>query len=405
MSQSPVFDIAVIGAGVAGLACAVGASQLGLRVALVGPRAAMHRAGEAAPFDVRIYALAPASIAALEQLKIWPAIDAARVQAVSRMRVFGDAGNELCFDAYQASLPQLAAIVEEGELLRALAAAAGFASGVERIEASFDTLDVDADSARARLADGRTIAARLLIAADGARSPLRAAAGLNAQELPYGHTAVVANFATEQPHLGVAYQWFDQQEGVIALLPLPGDYVSLVWSAPQALAESLVADSGGLAARMAARAGQDLGTLTPAGPVQSFPLRRVIVDRLIGRRLALIGDAAHVVHPLAGQGLNLGLADVSELLRVLGELEEWRDPGDKVLLRRYERARAEPVGLMRFTTHALAQLFARDDAFSRELRNFGLSAVNALPPLKNALIRHAAGSNVRPMAATGERGR
>jgi 2-polyprenylphenol 6-hydroxylase len=129
----------------------------------------------------------------------------------------------------------------------------------------------------------------------------------------------------------------------------------------------------------------------------------VTVDRLIGARLALVGDAAHVVHPLAGQGLNLGLADVSELLRVLAGRESWRDPGDPVLLRRYERSRAEPVGLMRLATHGLARLFARDDALSREVRNLGLAAVNAVPPLKNALIRHAAGPHV-PSATTIPRG-
>jgi ubiquinone biosynthesis UbiH/UbiF/VisC/COQ6 family hydroxylase len=220
---------------------------------------------------------------------------------------------------------------------------------------------------------------------------VRAAAGIGARELPYGQTAVVANFRCERPHDGVAWQWFDPAEGVIALLPLPGEHVSLVWSAPQPLAEALAADAAGLAQRLAARAQPFLGELAPAGPAASFALRRVIVDRMVGARLALAGDAAHVVHPLAGQGLNLGLADVSEVLRVLAGRESWRDPGDAVLLRRYERSRAEPVGLMRLTTHALARLFARDDAVSREVRNLGLVAVNALPPLKNALIRHAAG--------------
>jgi ubiquinone biosynthesis UbiH/UbiF/VisC/COQ6 family hydroxylase len=351
----------------------------------------MHRADAAAPFDARIYAIALSSVALLEQLKVWPAVDAARVQPVAKMRVFGDAGNEVTFDAYQASLPRLATIVEESELLRALGAAAGFASGLERIEASFDALQQQGEAARLILADGRAVDARLVVAADGARSAVRAAAGINAQELSYEQTAVVANFACERPHHGVAWQWFDAAEGVVALLPLPGDHVSLVWSAPRLLAEALAADEAGLASRLAARAQPHLGALAPAGPAQSFPLRRITVDRLVGTRLALAGDAAHVVHPLAGQGLNLGLADVSELLRVLGGREAWRDPGDAVLLRRYERSRAEPVGLMRLTTHALARLFAREDAVSREVRNLGLSAVNALPPLKNALIRHAAG--------------
>ena len=391
MQQSTSFDIAVVGAGVAGLAVALGGAQLGLRTALIGPRLPLLRADASAPFDARIYAVAPAAVGLLEQLKVWPAVDASRVQAVAKMRVFGDAGNELSFDAYQASLPRLATIVEESELLRALTAAAGFAPGLQRIEGSFDALQPQADAARLLLAGGQSIEARLVVAADGARSAVRAAAGINAQELSYEQTAVVANFACARPHHGVAYQWFDPAEGVIALLPLPGDHVSLVWSAPRRLAEALVAEEPGLAERLASRAQPYLGALTAIGPAQPFPLRRIAVDRLIDRRLVLVGDAAHVVHPLAGQGLNLGLADVSELLRVLGGREDWRDPGDAVLLRRYERSRAEPVGLMRLATHALARLFARDDALSREVRNFGLSAVNALPPLKNALIRHAAG--------------
>jgi 2-octaprenylphenol hydroxylase len=396
VQQSTPFDIAVVGAGVAGLAVAVGSAQLGLRTVLVGPRAPVHRADATAPFDARIYAIALSSVALLEQLKVWPAVDASRVQPVAKMRVFGDAGNELSFDAYQASLPRLATIVEESELLRALGAAAGFASGLERIEAPFDALQQHGDVARLLLAGGQAIDARLVVAADGARSAVRAAAGINAHEQPYEQTAVVANFACEKPHQGVAWQWFDPAEGVVALLPLPGDHVSLVWSAPRLLAEALAADEANLASRLVARAQPCLGALTQVGPAQSFPLRRITVDRLIGTRLALVGDAAHVVHPLAGQGLNLGLADVSELLRVLAGREDWRDPGDAVLLRRYERSRAEPVGLMRLTTHALARLFARDDAFSREVRNLGLSAVNALPPLKNALIRHAAGPQARP---------
>ncbi len=398
MQQSVLFDVAVVGAGVAGLAGAIGAAQLGLRVALIGPAAPVHRSDAAAPFDSRIYAIAPASVALLERLKVWAAVDPARVQAVERMRVFGDAGNELTFDAFQAALPRLATIVEEGELLRVLGAAAGFAGNVERFESSFDVLHADADAARLQLTDGRLVTARLVLAADGARSAVRAAAGINARELPYAQTALVANFSCERAHQGIALQWFDASDGVIALLPLPGQHVSLVWSAPSALAQQLGANAAALTTRLAARAESFLGRLVPAGPVFSFPLRRVIVERLIGERLALLGDAAHVVHPLAGQGLNLGLNDVSELLRVLAGRESWRDLGDNVLLRRYERARAEPVALMRLATHGLAQLFGRDDAFSRDLRNFGLSAVNALPPLKNALIRQAAGSDAGPIA-------
>jgi len=229
-----------------------------------------------------------------------------------------------------------------------------------------------------------------VVGADGARSAVRAATGINADETPYGQTGLVANFACATPHHGVAFQWFCD-EGIVALLPLPGDFVSLVWSAPSARAEELRAlDADAFAQRVTARTQGVLGSLTLRGPVAGFPLRMIRVDRLIDERLALVGDAAHVVHPLAGHGLNLGLQDVSELLRVLSARESFRDLGDPVLLRRYERARAEPVGLMRFTTDSLARLFGADDPLLRQVRNLGLSAVNRLAPLKNALIRHAA---------------
>jgi ubiquinone biosynthesis UbiH/UbiF/VisC/COQ6 family hydroxylase len=188
----------------------------------------------------------------------------------------------------------------------------------------------------------------------------------------------------------VAFQWFCD-EGVVALLPLPGDFVSLVWSAPDALAAQLHSlDAAAFARRVSDRTRSMLGALSLRGAVQFFPLRLTRVDRLVDARLALVGDAAHVVHPLAGQGLNLGLQDVSELLRVLAARESFRDPGDLVLLRRYARARAEAIGLMRFATDGLAWLFGSDDAIVRQLRNAGLSIVDRLAPLKSALVRHAA---------------
>jgi ubiquinone biosynthesis UbiH/UbiF/VisC/COQ6 family hydroxylase len=386
----PAFDIAVVGAGVAGLAAALGAAQLGLKVALIGPDARSFVPSAGAPFDARIYALAPSSVDLLERLKVWPQINAARVQVVARMRVFGDAGNELTFDAYQAALERLASIVEEGELARVLAAACSFAPGIARMRASFTGLQRDADGARIDLHDGSVVGARLVVGADGARSALRAAAGINADENPYRQTALVANFSCGEPHQAVAFQWFCD-EGVVALLPLPGDHVSLVWSAPDPLATELqTLEAAAFALRVTRRTQAVLGDLTLRGDVHAFPLRMMRVDRLVEDRIVLVGDAAHVVHPLAGQGLNLGLQDVSELLRVLAVREEFRDPGDIVLLRRYARARAEAIDLMRFTTDSLARLFGTDDALARRIRNAGLSIVDRLTPLKNALIRHAA---------------
>jgi ubiquinone biosynthesis UbiH/UbiF/VisC/COQ6 family hydroxylase len=203
---------------------------------------------------------------------------------------------------------------------------------------------------------------------------------------------LVANFTCERPHHGVAYQWFTGEEGIVALLPMPGNRVSLVWSAPPSVAcqfDSLTAEE--FAGRVARRSAYAVGDLAPLGQRQAFALNRIVVDRLVRPNLALLGDAAHVVHPLAGQGLNLGLQDVSDFLRLLQAREPWRALGDWVWLRRYERARAEPIALMRGTVGGLAQLFGSEDRRVRRLRNLGLSTVNALTPLKHALIRHAMG--------------
>src|SRR5512137_1439726 len=379
------FDAAVVGPGVAGLATALGLAQQGLKVALVGPRARIHQPAPEAPWDARIYALAPGSQALLERLGVWGRVDADRACPVERMRVFGDAGDELTFDAYAATVERLATIVEESELARVLDAACDYQPAITRIDAA------SSGTSELQLTDGRRVSVALLVGADGANSAVRAAAGISAELKPYQQTALVANFECERPHLNTAWQWFTD-EGIVALLPMPGDRVSLVWSAPEALAVQLQAlDPAAFAERVAARARHVLGTLTLLGAVHAFPLRLLTVGRLVGPSLALVGDAAHVVHPLAGQALNLGLQDVGALLEVVGEREPFRGVGDPVVLRRYERSRAEAIGLMRFTTDGLARLFAIDDPLVRGARNAGMALVNRLKPLKSRLIRQALG--------------
>jgi len=387
------YDAAVVGAGVAGLATALGLAQQGLKVALVGPPPRLHSPSDAAPYDARIYALAPGGAALLERLGAGGRMDTARLCPVERMRVFGDAGNELTFDAYSATVERLATIVEESEIARVLDAACSYQPAITRIEAAFKAMsnpaaggDVDLE-----LADGRRVSAGLLVGADGAGSAVRAAAGISTELKPYRQTALVANFECEQPHLNTAWQWFTD-EGIVALLPMPGNRVSLVWSAAEALAPQLQAlDAAAFAERVTARSRHVLGSLRLIGGVHAFPLRLLTVQRLVGPSLALVGDAAHVVHPLAGQGLNLGLQDVDELLKAVGGREPFRGPGDPIVLRRYERARAEAVGLMRFTTDGLARLFAIDDPLVRGLRNAGMAFVDRLAPVKSRLIRQALG--------------
>lgn len=402
--------VAVVGTGVVGLSAALGCAQRGIDVTLLGPapagarQATSPRAGVAdaaddgAPWDARIYALAPATIALLERQRVWAQIDAARLCPVTRMAVHGDDGGQLDFEAPAAGAAPLATICEESQIARALWLACTMTPGITHRARGFDSAVFGApgraEAAPAvsiRLDDGSELAADLLLGADGRQSAVRAAAGIVSHHGDYGQTAAVANFTTQWAHGGIARQWFTG-EGVVALLPLAGQRVSLVWSAPHALVPPLMALSADeFARRVAHRTVHCLGALRLLGERHAFVLHRVVVDRLVRPGALLLGDAAHVVHPLAGQGLNLGLQDVADFLRVLDAREPWRRLGDIRLLRRYERARAEPIALMRATVDGLARLFSTPDDRLRPLRNAGMSAVNALAPLKNALVRHAMG--------------
>jgi 2-polyprenylphenol 6-hydroxylase len=391
MNQDIQYDAAVVGTGVAGLATALGLALQGCRTLLIGPRPRPYQPSERSPFDPRIYALAPGSARLLERLGVWGRVDPLRNCPVERMRVFGDAGDQLDFDAYSAAVERLATIVEEAELLRVLDSACDYQPLLQRIEQNFRSFRLDHAGVEVELSDGARIRTQLLVGADGAGSAVRAAAGIGTQIRPYRQTALVSNFVCEVPHLNTAWQWFTD-EGIVALLPLPGQRVSLVWSAPDGLAPSLLAlPAEVLGERVAARTNGTLGKLVPAGETHSFPLRLMAVQRLVDPGLALVGDAAHVVHPLAGQGLNLGLQDVDVLLQAVAGRESFRSTGDLTVLRRYERTRAEAVGLMRFATDGLARLFAAEDPFVRRARNTGMAAVNRLNLVKSRLVRQALG--------------
>lgn len=407
--------VAVVGTGVVGLATALGCAQAGVRVDLIGPspepagKAAGRRvplsavagreSGKGGPslsgqedWDPRIYAISSASRDLMVRERVWAQVEPERCCAVTQMKVFGDDGGRLQFDARAAGVERLATICEERQLLRALWLGCSMAPGIRHHSQGFAAARFDGPNVRLQLQDERWIDCELLLGADGKHSAVRAAAGIGAQTASYGHTAFVANFECERPHHGVAYQWFTATEGVVALLPLPGLRTSLVWSAPRALAPELEAlGAAGLAERVSQRSARVLGDLRLIGAPHAFELNRIVVDRLAGPGVALLGDAAHVVHPLAGQGLNLGLQDVSELLRCLDAKEPWRRLGDHVWLRRYERSRAEPIALMRGTVGGLAWLFGSPEPGLRRARNLGLSVVDALAPLKHALIRHAMG--------------
>jgi ubiquinone biosynthesis UbiH/UbiF/VisC/COQ6 family hydroxylase len=306
------------------------------------------------------------------------------------MEIFGDANARLEFSAYDLGERALAWIVEERELKNALVAGAHEAGVALFGGAPFVGLHFTASEAILTLSGSRQLAARLLVAADGIRSWVRGAAGITAEPRAYGQTGVVANFACERAHHGVARQWFRADGSVLAWLPLPGRRISIVWSAPDALAHDLLAlTPEALAERVGAAGGHALGTLSAICASAGFPLAMLRLPTTVAHRLALVGDAAHGVHPLAGQGVNLGFGDALVLAQVLAERGPVDDPGAPILLTRYARRRVEPVLAMQAVTDGLARLFAPPKPWLSALRNAGMAAVDRLPLVKRALAQPA----------------
>jgi len=384
------YDVVIVGAGLVGLSLAPALARTGLSVALIdrGPLADVE--ADAETFDARVYAISPGSAGFLRTVGGWQALDGERVAPIESMHVEGDGGGSIDFSAYDLGERALAWIVEERELRSALLRTAR-RSGIDMIaNATLDKLAWSASAATLKLADGRAVDARLIVGADGARSWVRESAGIVAEPKSYGQTAVVANFACERAHHGRAYQWFRDDGGVLAWLPLPGRRMSMVWSAPDALAQTLLAEeTGALSARAGDAGHRRLGRLECITPPAGFPLRFLRLPTSVALRLALVGDAAHGVHPLAGQGVNLGFGDAQTLAVVLAERGPVTDAGAPILLERYARRRAEPVLAMQTVTDGLARLFGPPTPWLKALRNAGISAVDRLPVLKRALAQPA----------------
>jgi ubiquinone biosynthesis UbiH/UbiF/VisC/COQ6 family hydroxylase len=384
------FDVVIVGAGLVGLCLARALADSGLKLALV--ERSRPNSLDTGDWDARVYAISPASEALLRDLGAWP-IAAERMAPVMRMHIFGDRpGSELCFSAYEAHVSRLATIVENSVLTAALRESVGGQANLTLFSPAICAAVYWGTShATLRLEGGEELPAKLLVAADGADSWLRSQAGLAVSENAYGQTAVVANFAIGEPHRGAAFQWF-RRDGVVALLPLPGDRASMVWSARQDLAEHLLAlGPAELCAEVETASRSALGKLglitLPAG----FALRLIRVRDWTAPRLALVGDAAHNLHPLAGQGVNLGFQDARELASVLAARGQERDAGSRALLRRYERARKEDILAMTAATHGLQRLFNNSVAPLVWLRNLGLNLTDRLLPLKALLVRRALG--------------
>lgn len=385
-------EILVCGSGIAGLAMALGLARKGFDATLLGPPPPRPALG-ADDYHPRVYAISLASRRLLESLGVWQLMEARRVTPVEAMEVHGDTGGTVTLHAWQASQEHLAWIIESGEMERVLQQAIQV-YGLRWWQEKLTALE-----GRVACTDqGRRLPFELLVGADGARSQVRRFAGISHESKPYGDTGVVAHLHAELPHQNVAVQWFTG-DSILALLPMPdtadGHQVSMVWSLREQAAAELMAmepeaRAAFLEARLAAATGGRLGQLRLRSTPFAFPL---FLERsgMVAPGVALVSDAAHRVHPLAGQGLNLGLGDVQELLRVLVDKENFRSPGDERVLNRYRRARAQPLLAMSAATDGLHRLFAAQAAPVVALRNLGMQAVDRLPMVKRFLIGGAAG--------------
>lgn len=362
------YDICIRGAGVVGRTLALLLARDRLRVGLV------DTPDPAAAGDVRAYAMNAASRELLSQLRAWPDEADTAITPVLRMEVHADEGARVCFDAHEQGGQALAWIAGATALQDRLHEAVRYQPGIELLSAPAD--------------------ATLTVVCEGKASVSRTGLGVHYDVTRYGQHAIAARLHCELAHGQVARQWFANGE-VLALLPLDGPQgraVALVWSAPQSRAGALLALSAPeFEERLTHASHHSLGRLTLASERAGWPLQLSKASRWCGPGWVLAGDAAHTVHPLAGQGLNLGLADARELARVLQAREYWRGVGDERLLRRYERARKAQVATMQLATDGLQQLFAHDAPAVGWLRQWGLRGFDRLSPLKQWAARQAAG--------------
>ena len=385
-------DIVIVGGGLAGLALAAALRGSPYRIALVEGRAPQAPQG----LDARIYAISPANAAFLADIGVWRHLDASRMQPVARMDVFGDRTGHIGFSAYDTGVSELAWIAESSLLHQELWETVKRQQNVQLLcPARPHSVDIGEHAATLTLADGRTLLADLVVAADGADSWTRQALGMDVSFRHYEQLGVVANFACTEPHRGTAFQWFlndEEREGILAWLPLPGNRISMVWSTPKAHGEALCKLSPeALCAQVAAAGQHTLGALELITAPAGFPLRLMRAPRTVGPRFALIGDAAHAIHPLSGHGINLGFQDAKVLADTLNALGEFDQCGDMRALRPYERSRKEEVVALQAMTDGLYRLFVPKNEPLVRLRNTGMNLTGKLPVLRDALVRYALG--------------
>jgi 2-octaprenylphenol hydroxylase len=397
---SAQFEIVVVGGGLAGACTAALLARHGgiaaERVALLSDEFPPPRAPDD-PAELRVVAISRASQRVLRAAAAWPLVNPVRLCAYERVRVWHETSpplgaSALCFDAADIGEPNLGYIAENGALMRACQESFAAAGG-SRIDSKLEALEIEQQQASLRCANGRDLTARLVVGADGSQSLVRASCGLDVRTWDYRQLAIVATVSTAKPHQDTAWQRF-LRTGPLALLPLFNGHSSIVWSVDKAPAQELIDLSDAqFNQRLTAASDEVLGSTTLTSRRVSFPLASVAARSYVASRCALIGDAAHVIHPLAGQGANLGLLDAASLCEaVAGAIGQREDPGALGALRRYEQQRRTHNLIMDAAMSAFHSGFSASVGPGAWLVNSALGAVNRSSMLKRLFARQALGT-------------
>ncbi|HEX4917098.1 MAG TPA: FAD-dependent monooxygenase [Limnobacter sp.] len=396
-SSPPQYDAAIVGCGVVGLVAALVLASSGFRVLVVGKRPAQFVPDVGQRFDPRVFALSHRSQRVLDKLRVWDNIPSDKVQPVGDMQIWGDTEGQLRFSASDTGVDSLTWIIEQSCLFEVLFAAMRYQPGIDWLDAKVEGLSREREG-WAVVSNLKTVRVPVVIAADGAQSQTRRHAGLDFELQDYSAEGVVLNFQIEKPHHGTARQWF-LGDSVLAMLPLPGPHVSMVWSMPlhqsQAFLQRSVSEMVSAVSQVAEGSVASLyGALTPVGQAHAFALKHGVAPVWFDQGVVLMGDAAHVIHPLAGQGLNLGLEDAAELANLLASRKrllavQRLGLADEQLWRAWERRRKAACAPVHLLTDGLHTLFRLDLPGATWARNKGMQLVNQLPMLKRWLSQQA----------------
>lgn len=382
-------DVVIVGAGLVGLTAAIAMATQHQRVILIDSQPPKHTTPSSQPWDARIYALTENTIDWLKTLGIWARVDASRVNPIDAMALYEPTrSTPLMLRAEDAHLLHMGCILENSNLMRACVQTLADLH-LEVTIAKPISIQHHAQSVTLALDNQQTVRAKLVIAADGVHSWIRQQMQIGASFKTFHQTAIVTNFNTQYAHGNIARQWFMPHE-TMALLPLPQQVVSMVWAVPSTRAQSLLKLPVDALTKEVEQFGQaSLGKLDICGALLSFDLNQQTAQTLIGERVVLVGDAAHQVHPMAGQGVNLGFRDVMQLTGMTAKLSAMHDIGDHHFLRQYVRARQLDIVRMNTLTSGLDALFASSATWLQTLAGHGMQAIDRHAWLKKYLVQTA----------------